>query len=180
MDDHHGPPSLHTTLEETAQILPDTLQTEAHQRKWTKASETDLNDPPEAIASIPQLNPGEVTASCASEPVGLKNIEMRDGAEESLQSLETDADMSESAGRTGQSNSSAAAMSEAEVCPENIQLQTSGSDICCHISDNEMSSAADGVTPHSGCTKSSPVSQPVITPQGKAANYSFCIGIMRI
>lgn len=180
MDDHHGPPSLHTTLEETAQILPDTLQTEAHQRKWTKASETDLNDPPEAIASIPQLNPGEVTASCASEPVGLKNIEMRDGAEKSLQFLETDVDMSESAGRTGQSNSSAASTSEAEVCPENIQLQTSGSDICCHISDNEMSSAADGVTPHSGCTKSSPVSQPVITPQGKAANYSFCIDIMRI
>lgn len=157
--------------EETPQTLPHVLQTEAHQRKWTKASKTDLSDPTEAVGSIPPLKPGGVTASGASKPAGLKNHEPGDGAESSLQFLDTDADMSESAGRTGQSDSGTA---------EKIQLQTPGSTRSCHAPDNQGSSAAGGATVLRTCSKSSPVSQPVITPQGKTANYSFYIDIMRI
>lgn len=140
------------------------------------ASKADIHDPSQAIASTPQLKPGEGAVSCASKPVGSKNIKMRDSEEKSLQLLDTDVDMSESAGRTGQSNSSAAAMSEVEVCLENVQLQASGGGTGSHLSDMETSSAADGVSPHSSYTKPSPVSR-LITPQGKTANYNVCIDI---
>ncbi len=195
IDAYPGMPSPRATLEETAQILQNTLPTEAHQKKWTKSSKTDLHDPSEAIASIPQSNPGEeLTPDCAAKPAGSKNMdgnapvaleglpsthrETRDDAEKSLQFLETEVDKSSSAGRTGQANWRAAAVTEVEVCPENVQLQTSGSAMDCHMSDDEMSAAADAVTPHSSYTKSSTVSQPVITPQGKTANYSFYMEIM--
>lgn len=191
-DAYPGTPSPHATLEETAEILQNTPLTEAQQKKWTKASETGLHDPSEAIASIPQSNPGEeVTPSCAAEPTGSENTggnapvaleglssthrETRDDAEESLQLLETEVDKSSSAGGAGHTRWRAAAVTEVEVCPENVQLQTSGGDTDCHVSDDEMSAATDAVTPHS---KSSSVSQPVITPQGKTANYSFYIDIM--
>lgn len=175
IDDHRALTSLHRDVEETMHIPRNAAQTEGKQRKWTKALHIDPDKPSEAIASIPQLKPGDATASCASKPAGLKNVEMQDGAEKSEKFLETDADRRESAGRTGQSNSIAAGPSKKEVCPENVQLQILGSGMHRHLSDNELSSAADGVAPCSSYTKSSPVSQPVITPQGKAANYSFCI-----
>lgn len=194
-DSYPGMPSPHATSEETAQILQNTLPTEAHQKKWTKASKTDLLDPSEAVTSIPQSNPGEeLTPGCAAEPMGSKNTdvnapvvldgspsthqEMRDDAEKSLQFLETGVDKSSSAGVMGQANWRAAAVTEVEVCPENVLLQTSGSGMDCHVSDDGMSAATDAVTPHSSYTKSSSVSQPVITPQGKTANYSFYIDIM--
>lgn len=162
--------------EETPQILPNVLQTETHQKKWTKASKTDLSDPTEAVGSIPPLKPGGVTASGASKPAGLENNERGEGAERSLQLLETDADMSESAGRTGQSDPGTAVKSETEK----IQLQTPGSTVTCRAPDNQGSSAADGAAVLPTYSKSSPVSQPVITPQGKTANYSFYTDIMRI
>lgn len=158
-----GLPSLHTTLEETAQILHNALHTEAHQRKWTKASKADLRDPCEADTLIPPLEPGEGTGGCASKPAGSENVEMRDGEGKSLQLLDTNADVSESAGRTGQSNCCAAAVSDAEVCRENAP-------------GGDMGSAADGGIPHSSYTKPSPVSR-LVTPQGRTANYNFCIDI---
>lgn len=186
-DDYQGPPSPRTTLEE-AQIPQNTLLTEAHQKKWTKASETDLHDPSEAIT---QPEPGEErTPGCAAKPVGCKNLngnapvalegssssthqEMRDDAGKSPQLLETEVDKSS---KMGQSDSKAAAVTEVEVCPENVQ--TSGGGVDCGMSDDGMTSAADGVTPCSSYTESSPGPQPVITPQGKAPNYSFYIYIM--
>lgn len=147
---------------ETPQVLPHVLQTEAHQRKWTRASKPDLSDPTEAVGATPPLKPGGVTASVASKPAGLKMNERGDGAERSPQPLDTDADMSESAGGT-------AAKSEAEK----IQVQTAGNTTPCHAPDNQGSSAADGATVLRTYSKSSPVSHPVITPQGKTANYSF-------
>nr|XP_033469472.1 uncharacterized protein LOC117248467 [Epinephelus lanceolatus] len=181
MDEYHGLPSPHTTTEETVQVLQNKLLIKAHQKKWTKASETDLDDPSEAIASSPQSKPGEeLTPSCAAKPMGYKNMdrntpvvleglpsthqEMRDDTEKSLQLLEAEVDESGSACMTAQSD----VRTEVEMCPENVQLRTSGSGTECHVSDNEMSSAADGATPHSSYTKSSPVSQPVITAHGNA------------
>lgn len=152
--------------EETPQILPDALQTEAHQRKWIKASKTDLSDPTEAVGSNPTPKPGGVTAS-ASKPASLKNKEGGGRAERSLQFLDADADMSESAGRTGPSDSGTAAKSEAEN-----PLQTPGSTMPRHAPDDQSSSAADGGAVLRTYSESSPVPQPVITPQGKTANYS--------
>ncbi|XP_051281309.1 zinc finger protein 518A [Dicentrarchus labrax] len=174
-----GLPIPRTTLEETVPIL----QNEVNQQKRTKASKTDPHNPSEAITSIPRSKPREeLTPSCAAKPMGSKNIEgnsavtlegslsthqeMQDEAEKSLQFLETKVDVSGLAGRTGQSNSRAAAVTEVEVvCPESARLQTSGSGRGRHVSDNKMSTASDGVTPRSSYTKSSPASQPVITPQ---------------
>ncbi|XP_044071124.1 uncharacterized protein LOC122884804 [Siniperca chuatsi] len=190
-NDCHGLPSPHTTLEETAQILQNTLLTEEHQKTRTKASITDLHDPSEAITSIPQSKlEEEQTPSCAAKPLGSKNMdgnttvvldglpsphqEMRDGAEKSLQLSETELDKSSSTGRTRQSNLRAGAVTEVELCHENTHLQTSGGD---DVSDAEMSSAIDGVTPHSSYTKSSPVSQPVITPQGKINSEDFSLAL---
>nr|XP_046257758.1 zinc finger protein 518A [Scatophagus argus]XP_046257759.1 zinc finger protein 518A [Scatophagus argus]XP_046257760.1 zinc finger protein 518A [Scatophagus argus]XP_046257761.1 zinc finger protein 518A [Scatophagus argus] len=179
--DCHGLPSSHTTLEETVHILPEALLPEAHQKKWTKPSKTDLHNPSEAITSI--LKPGEVTPSYSATLVGSKNIDTnmpvvfkgllsehqgtRDNAEKSLQFLKTEAGMSGSVGRTGQSHSSAAAETELEVCTESVQLQPSATGMGCHMSADEGSSAADRVTPPSSYTESSPVSQPVIIPHGR-------------
>lgn len=193
-DEYCRLPSSHTALAETAQILQNTVLTEAQQKKWTKASKTDLHDPSEAITSIPHSEPREeLTPSCAAEPMGSKNTdgntpvmlegvlsmheEMHGDAEKSLPLLEAEVDTSGSA-RPGQSSSRAAVVTEVETCPENAPLQTSGGGMDRHVSGDGMNSAADRVTPHSSRTKSSPVCQPVITPQGKMANYSFCIGIM--
>lgn len=169
-------PGSLTSLEERGQILQNTLLTEVPQKKWTKASITDLHDPSEAITSIPRSKAGEeLTPSCDAKPLGSKNMngnpslvlegspsarhEMRDDAERSLQFLETEVDKSSCAGRTSQSNVRAAAVTEVEVCPKKRPRQTSG---------DEMSSAVDGVTPpRSSYTKYSPVSQTVTTPLGK-------------
>ncbi|XP_042357708.1 uncharacterized protein LOC121954335 isoform X2 [Plectropomus leopardus] len=182
-NDRHGSPGPHATSEETAQVLPSMLPTEeAHQKKWTKASETDPDAPTEAIHSkSPQSKPGEeLTSSCAANgsknmdgnmPVvleGLPHQEMRDDTEKSVQLLEAEVDESSSVSVTAQTDVRAAAGTEVEMCPEIVQLQTSGGGTDCHVSDDEMSSAADGVTPHSSYTKSSPVFQPIITAQGQS------------
>lgn len=171
-----GLPSPHTTLQEQAQILQNTLQTEVHQEKWTKTSD----DPSEAITPSPQSNPRqELTPSCAAKPTGSINMdgnvpvvlegspltrqEMQGDAEKSQQLLEAEVDESSSACMTGRSNvTAAAAGTEVEMRPENVQPQTSGSGTDGRVSD-------DGGPPHSSSTKSSPVSQPVITAQGKTA-----------
>lgn len=80
---------------------------------------------------------------------------LQDNAEAMLQFSEMDANTSISAGEINQSEA------------ENVQLQTSGSDVGCRTPEQEMSSAADGVTGHSSYTKSSPVSERVTTPQGE-------------
>lgn len=186
MEDYHGLPDPHTTMEETVQVLQNEPSKEEQQKKWTKVSTTDQHDLSEAITSTAQSKPGgDLPPPCAAQPTESKNTvgnepaelkgspstnqEKQDDAEQSKQVLETEVDKSSSAGKTCQSNVTAAT---AEMCPENSQLRSSDSSLDCHVS------AADGVTPHSTYTKSSPVSQPVITPQGKTANYSFCIDIM--
>ncbi|XP_040905860.1 uncharacterized protein LOC121189611 [Toxotes jaculatrix] len=182
MYDYHGLPSPHTTMEKTAQVLQDAPITEVHQKKWTKVSQTDLCDPAEAITSVLPSNPGEgLIASCAAKPVGSQNIdgnepamlegwpsthqEMRDDAEN--QFSETEVDKRSSVAKSGQSNSRAVAEIEVEMRPKNVLLQTSGSGTDCYVPNDKKSSAADRVTPHSSYTKSSPVSQPAITPQDK-------------
>lgn len=191
-EDHRGQPSPHKTLEE-AQILQNTLLTEAHQKKWTKAPKTDPPDPSETITSDLQSKPGEeLTLGCAAKTMGSKIMEgnapamleglptthqeMQGDAGKSPQLLETEVDKRTSAGQAGQSNSRAAGVTEAEEPRKNIQTSGSGTDG--HMSDDKTRSAADGATPHSSYTKSPPVSQPVITPQGKTENYSFYTHIM--
>ncbi|XP_070833948.1 uncharacterized protein [Chaetodon trifascialis] len=189
-DECHGLPSPHTTLEEMAPILQSTLLTEDHQKKLTKASHTDLDDPSEAVASIPHSEPREEpTPTCSAEPAGSKNTdgstpvtlegvrstqeEMQDDAEKSLPLLEAEVNPSASAG-TAQS---AAVVTEVEACLENAQLQTSGGGVDRHVSDNGMNSAADGVTPHSSYTEASPVSQPLITPQGNINSEDLSLAL---
>ncbi|XP_071337409.1 RE1-silencing transcription factor [Trachinotus anak] len=189
MDDYQGLPSPHRTTEKTTQFVQNVPPTE----KWTKASKTDLHDPPDGIAAGLQSKPGkeELILSCAAKPMGSKNMaenepctlkgspsthqEMRDDAEKSQQFSETEVDQRSSAAKTGQSSSTA--VGGAGV--ENVALQTSGSGIGRHVSDNKKSSAADGATPHSSYTESSSVSQPVITPQGEVnledLSHAFCL-----
>ncbi|XP_070696908.1 RE1-silencing transcription factor [Pempheris klunzingeri] len=181
-DGYHEPPGPHKTAEE-AQVLGNTLLTEAHQKKWTKASGPDPHDPSEAITSIPQSKRGEeLTSSCAAKSTGSKNTdgkaavalegarcthqEMWDDTGKSPQFLETEVDKSSPAGETGRSHLRAAV----EVCSENEQTSGSGA------SDAKMSSdGADGVIPHSSYTKSSPLCQPVITSQGKKNSEDFLL-----
>uniref|UniRef100_UPI0037E76AD5 uncharacterized protein n=1 Tax=Semicossyphus pulcher TaxID=241346 RepID=UPI0037E76AD5 len=166
----HGLQRPHASSEETPKLLP-----EVHQKKWTNTPTTDLHGLSEAATSTPPSKPeDEPTPNCAAKPVWSKNMdgkqpvvlkglsgthqEMRDDAEKSVQS-ETEVDRSGSADVTGQSERRAA-----DFCPESVQ--TSGSGMDSHVSGDKTSSA-DGVTPHSSFTKSSPVSHPVITPQGE-------------
>lgn len=172
VDDHGALTGLH---KEVIHVLPDGAKADGKQTKWTKALLIDQDQPSEAVPLIPQLQPGDVTASCSSTPEGFKNVERHHGAKEAEKLLEADADSRESAALTGQSNSAAASTSTKEICPEDEGLQTLGSSMHCRLSDNELTTAVDGVTTRSSYTKSSSVSQPVITPQGKTANYSFCI-----
>lgn len=173
--DHNGLPDAHMSTEETARVL----QNEPSTEKWTKASTTDQHDPSEAIAPAAQSKPGDDRSPpCTAQPTGSKitvgsepaqpqgppstNQEKQDDAEKSRHFMETEVDKSSPAGKTCQSNETAAA-AEMETCPENSQLRPS--DDCC-------TSAADGATSQKSYTKSSPVSQAIITPQGKTANYS--------
>ncbi|XP_053291842.1 uncharacterized protein LOC128453150 [Pleuronectes platessa] len=170
MEDNHGLPTPHITTEMTAQILSE--------KKWTRASRTDLREPAEATTSDPQSKSGEeLSPGCAAQPMGSINMdvnepgvlvsslsmhhEMQDDPEESLHFPETDVDVRSSAGKSG-----AVAEAEVEMCPKNSPLQTSGSSVERHEPDEKTISAADGET-QSSCTKSSPVSQPAITPQGE-------------
>ncbi|XP_035028670.1 zinc finger protein 518A [Hippoglossus stenolepis] len=170
MDDNHGLPTPHITTEKTAQVLTE--------KKWTRASRTDLREPAEAITSDPQSKPGEeLSPSCAAQPMGSINMdvdepgvlvsslsihqEMQDDPEESLHFSETDVEVRSSAGKSG-----AVAETEVEMCPKNSPLQTSGSSVDRREPDDKTISAADGET-QSSYTKSSPVSQPAITPQGE-------------
>ncbi|XP_037638564.1 uncharacterized protein LOC119495814 [Sebastes umbrosus] len=179
-DDCHGPPSSHTTPKETAQTLQNTPLAEVQQKIWTKA---DLDDPSEAITSSPQSTPGEELKPMASDknmdgntPVvleGSPHQEMQNDAEKSQQLSEAEVDESGSACETGRSDSTtAAAATEVETCPENAQLQTSGGGTDCHVSEEEMSSAADGATPRSSYT---PDTQPVITAQGNSEDVSLAV-----
>ncbi|KAM7408212.1 hypothetical protein PAMA_002079 [Pampus argenteus] len=186
-DDRHGLPGPRTTTEETAQVLQNAPSTEAQQKKWTKASATAPHDPSEAIAPAAQSKPGEdLTPPCAAQPTGSKNAVGREPVElegspstsqkkqveveKSQRFLETGVDESSSTGKTRQSNVVAAT---AEMCPENSQLRSSGGNLDCHVS------AADGVTPQSSYTKSSPVSQPAITPQGNSEDLSHALSLVQ-
>ncbi|KAM6923107.1 uncharacterized protein znf518a [Lycodopsis pacificus] len=167
-----GPPSPRTTSEETAQVLQNALLVEAHQKERTKAPCADLDDPSEAIASGPQSKPGEeLTPGRAATPPGSNNEdvdplqsfpsprrEARGDAEQSPQRSGSEVDESRSARETGRSDTT-----QVETWPEDASLQASGSGTDHRVSDDETSS----VTPHSGSTKSSPVSISVITAQGK-------------
>lgn len=171
----HGVPGLHATMQQTAEILQDAPLTQVHQKKQTRASKMDLPDPSEALTAVSQSKPGvELSPRCAAMPMGLKNVDAVEGspsihqelpgvAEISLQFMETKVDKRSSGAVT-------------ETYSEDIELQT-GCSTGDHIAENK-GSTVDGVTPHSSFTKSSPVSQPVITPQGKMTDYSFCMGIM--
>lgn len=147
----------------------------AHQKKWTKASKT---DPSKAITSAPELKPGAVvTPPCAAKPEVFQNTdrntpvlleslqsahqELQDHAAKSVLFSDTEVEMSESAGGTGQVESRATAVTGAEPGPMKLQAPGRG-----HVSDAEMASVTDG----GSCTKSSPLSQPAVTPQGKT-NY---------
>ncbi|CAK6962390.1 zinc finger protein 518A [Scomber scombrus] len=179
MGDHIGLPDAHMSTEETAQVLQKALSTEAQQKKWTKASTTDQHDPSEAITPTAQSKPGEdINLPCAAQPTRSENTvgseptepeaspstnqEKRDDAAKSRQFMETEVDRSGSAGKTCQSNGMAAAT--VETCPENSQLRPP---------DDLRVSAADGVTSQRGYTKSSPVSQPVTTPQGNSEDLNL-------
>ncbi|XP_035461344.2 zinc finger protein 518A isoform X1 [Scophthalmus maximus] len=173
VDDHRELQSPPTTTMVTAQILQNVPLVDDHQKKWAGASKTDMRDPAEAInPSHPQSRPREeLVPSCAAQSVGSKNMdgddpgafegspsthqEMRDDAEESLPFSEAGVDERGSAAKAG-----AVAETDVEMCPENVPLQASASGV------DDESSAADGVTPTRSYTKSSPVSQPVITPKG--------------
>lgn len=162
IDDHGALTGLH---KEVTHVLPDAAKADGKQTKWTKALRIDLDQPSKAVLLIPQLQPGDVTASCSLTPEGFKNVERHHGAKEAEKLLEADADSRESAART---------MSMKEISPEDEGHQKGSSMHCC-LSDNKLTRAIDGVTPRSSHTNSSSVSQPVITPLGKTANYSFCI-----
>ncbi|XP_060943064.1 uncharacterized protein LOC133020504 [Limanda limanda] len=170
MDDNHGLPTPQMTTEITAQVLSE--------KKWTRASRTDLREPAEAFTSDPQSKSGEeLSPSCAAQPVGSLNMdvnesgmlvsslsihqEMQDDPGESLNFPEADVDVRSSAGK-----SEAVAEAEVDMCPENSPLQTSGSSLDRHEPDEKTISAADGETQGS-YTKSSPVSQPAITSPGE-------------
>lgn len=172
------------TMETTAQLLYDVSHTEAQQKKWTKASKTDMCDPAEGNL---QLKLGEelIPSCAAAKPMGSKNMaeneagmlqgplpthqETRDDSEKSQQFAETEAEKRSSAAETGRPTST----DEVEMSPENAALlQTSD----CHVSNSERSLPAAAMAPHCSYTQS--VSQPVITPQGKSANYSFYADFM--
>lgn len=156
---------------EVGPLLPDASKTDGTQTKWTKALQIDQDQPSEAVTSIPQPQPGD-GASCLSTPAGLKKVETHHGAKEAAMLFVAEAASRESCGWNRQSSSAAAATFTKEMCPEDEGLRTLGSSVRCRQSDNQFSSATDGVTPR--CSSSS-VSQPVITPPGKNANYSFCV-----
>ncbi|XP_054455676.1 zinc finger protein 518A isoform X2 [Anoplopoma fimbria] len=175
-------PSPHTTMEETHQTRQNGPLFEVHQKEWTKASKADLDDPSDAITSRPQTKPGEeLTPSCAARPMGSNNKdgntavalkglppthrETPEDAVKSPQCSGAEVDESCSALKTGRSHSTAAAGTEVDTWAEDAWLQTPGSGTDQRVSDGEMSSAADGVTPRSSSTKSSPVSISIITAQ---------------
>ncbi|KAK5853579.1 hypothetical protein PBY51_014721 [Eleginops maclovinus] len=156
-----GPPNCHEQLEE---FLQNTLLTEEHQQKMTKASDTD--DLSKAITQNPQPKQGEeLTPSCAAKttqskntdgntPVELKGLPPMHQESRHESDKPPDAEVEEGSAvcETGQINSRVAAGTEEEICPGNAHPHTSGSNTD---------------TPHSSSTRPSPVSQPVIAAQGK-------------
>ncbi|KAK5908035.1 hypothetical protein CgunFtcFv8_016127 [Champsocephalus gunnari] len=163
-----GPPNTHVELEG---ILQNTLLTEEHQQQLTKASESDPDDLSTAVTQNPQPKQGEeLTPSCAvkttrskdtdgNTPVKLKGLPLmhQEMEHESDKPPEAEVDEGGAACETG-------LIAGTEVCPGNAQLHTSGSNTDGHVS------AADGETPHSSSTQPAPVSQPVITAQGKVTH----------
>ncbi|KAM3606751.1 uncharacterized protein V6R79_022614 [Siganus canaliculatus] len=146
------------------------------QKKWTKASKS---DPSKAIISTPELKPGAVvTLPCAAKPQVFHNTDtntpvlleslqsmhqkVQDHAETSVLLSDTEVEMSGTAGGTDQVESRATAVTGPELDPMKLQAPASG-----HVSDAEMASwRQDG----GSCTKSSPLSQPAVTPLVKS-NY---------
>ncbi|KAK2922258.1 uncharacterized protein [Channa argus] len=173
----HGLPILHTAAEKTADILQSAPVVEVHQKKRTKTSRDDLLDSCEASTSVPKLKTG-LSPSCAPGPTGSKNTDgnelvalegsvslhqdMQEENEMSPRFLETDVDAESSAGGITWSEPIAAA----GTSPDNVQQQAleSGPGV------SEYESSATGeVTPHSSYTKTSPVCQPLITPQAESS-----------
>lgn len=145
--------------QEVIHNLPDAANVGRKQTEWTKACRIDQDQPSEAIPLLSQTQPGDGTASCSSTRARFKNVDTH-GAKEAEKLLEAEANNMESTGWTRQSNS------VAEICPEDEGFQTLGSHMRCCLSDNDLTLAADGVTPCSSYTKSSSDSQPVIMPLG--------------
>ncbi|XP_026164412.1 uncharacterized protein znf518a [Mastacembelus armatus] len=175
----HRLPNHHKTMEKTALAAHNVSLTAVHQKKGARASKPDLHYPSEAITSSSPVKRGEeLSPSTAARPMGSKNMdgnesimlegplsthqERQNDPEKSVQFLETEVDRRSSAGKTGRSYLRATA----ETFPENIQLAASAGGTECHVSEDEESSAADGVTSSSTYTKCSSVSQPVNTSQG--------------
>lgn len=181
LGDYYGLPDPHTTLEETAQFLQSVLSTETHQKKWTKASSTDQHNT--SKAKTPTSKPEEdLTSNCTVKPMVSENMEGNkptvlkglsstcqetcDDMKESQHFIEPEADSSTSVRKPSHFNSRAGSVTGVETCPQNMQLHTSESGKDCDVSDSQKNAAARGATPHRSDANSSPVFQPVITPQG--------------
>ncbi|XP_068423823.1 uncharacterized protein [Clinocottus analis] len=182
--DSPGLPCPHTALEEAAQILKDLPPMEVYQEEWTKASYADRNDS-EAVTPSPRSKPGEgLTPGRAAKLPGPRSLDGSAAATlqgsassppvahgvagESPECPGAAVDESRLAQETGQSG----LMTELGACPEDARRPTSGSSTDRRESDDGMISAADEVTPHSGSTKSSPVSISIITAQERNADDS--------
>ncbi|XP_034537016.1 zinc finger protein 518A [Notolabrus celidotus] len=159
----HDLPSPHASPEGKTMLLP-----EVHLKKWTK---TPKPDPSEAVISTSGSKLDEKpTPVYVGKPMGSKSMDrnghiecdslkhevMQDDAEKSV---ETEVDRSCSADRTAPSERRAA-----DLCCESVQTSRDGMES--HVSGDKASSATDGATSQRSYNKSSPESQPAITPQG--------------
>lgn len=181
----HGLQYPHTAMEETVQIVQTVCPLEVHQKKWTKGSETELYDQFEAISSIQQSKPKEdFTPGCTAKPTSSRNMtantpDLREGLIPAHQELEGDAekllnfmevDKSISALWMSPTNPKAGSVTEASL--ENVGLEPSQNGSRYPESNDEMSSAADGVTPQTSAQSSS-ISQPALPTQGKIRISTF-------
>ncbi|KAG7512155.1 zinc finger 518A-like [Solea senegalensis] len=174
-----------------AQILQNGPLSEVHQQKLTEASKTDLCDLAEAIPPIPQSKQEDLMSDCTSGSIGSENmnsndpgmlkempsaqLEIRDDLEKLLLFSQTGDDERSSAAEM-ESNLRADAETKLEMCSSNAQqLQTSGSDMSNHESDDKKTSAEE-VSSLSSCSKSpSSVSQPVIIPPGDDSSLALSL-----
>ncbi|XP_029926099.1 uncharacterized protein znf518a [Myripristis murdjan] len=120
---------------------------------------------------------------CTKKPIGLKTMdektpqvlktmpsadqEVHDETEQPVQPTETEADGSSPASKTGPSDLENPSVPRAERNSENVLLQNSDSVMDCHVPDSEGGSITDGMACLRNYAESSPVSQPVIAPQGE-------------
>ncbi|XP_068183265.1 zinc finger protein 518B [Antennarius striatus] len=147
----HGPPSPPATVEEVSLSVQDVLLTEAQQKKGTQASSFDLQDPSEA--TIPEPKPGDRTLEPVRSNGMDRNVDQNlfsphgEPEEQTPQGSEEEAGVNGSVSGTGPFHSGAAVVDEAEICPDNKQLQTSDGDVHRPESHNEVPSAGGGAPP---------------------------------